>query len=271
MRKFFVSITTCLLCSLALASQAAIIGFELETATTGGGPFVVPPANGGFPSPLPAPPIVVTNDFTSGIETNNDFNGPPGDFKSFLVPGYNNVGVLPNGSSYSFGVTQTFNNTGDAVFPDSEGFAAGTMANIGFYLTATDGATYETNFLILRGTLSGGFNQTSGTTSTSNAFFDPASLDVYTLAGAPIALGLPLGAPVLSPTNTPSYLFDLTPYYTLGQVNFFVDQHDQLTSPTGANLSVGGYLSSVPEPGSVALLIGMGAGSSLLALRRRRK
>lgn len=265
MRKFLVSITTGLLCSLALASQAAIVGFELETSATGGGPFIVPPANAGGPSPIPAPPIVVTNDFTSGIATNSDGNG---EFTSFLIPGFNNVGA--DGSSYSFGITLT-NNTSPAGFPDSESFLAGTPASIGYYLTATDGATYETNFLVLRGTLSGGFNQTSATTSSSTAFFDPTSLDVYTLAGAPIALGLPVGAPLLSPTNTPSFLFDLSPYYTLGPVNFFVDQHDQLTSPTGSQLSIGGFISSVPEPGSVALLIGMGAGSSLLALRRRRK
>jgi len=53
-------------------------------------------------------------------------------------------------------------------------------------------------------------------------------------------------------------------------VSLWFDKISSIPAPGAQNLTISGFIQDVPEPGSMALLVGSGVAGSLLLLRRRR-
>ena len=72
-----------------------------------------------------------------------------------------------------------------------------------------------------------------------------------------------------NPNNgLPALQLDLT--YLGTPVSLWFDQISSIPAPGAQQLSISGFIEDVPEPGTMALMIGSGVAGSLLLIRRRR-
>jgi len=172
-------------------------------------------------------------------------------------------------SVISFGTTITTNNDGNN---GSDTFN-NNGASVSFDFNVTDNGNGITHQYVVMGSFVGinGSNvakmSVKNGVGSSQAAFQTASI---TVDGSQV-----FSTKENSPTGIPSIVTDVM--FGSDNVNLWVDYRDQLTAPDQQNnLSIGGYLetgnvNTVPEPGSMALLIGSGTGASLFFLRRRNK
>jgi hypothetical protein len=113
------------------------------------------------------------------------------------------------------------------------------------------------------GTLVGTVGFTNGI-AFSTAHFTNGGIKI--IAGPNAGL---VGVPSIDPENgLPALL--VSPVYNGVLVNFWFDRISSLPAPGAAPLTLSGFIEDVPEPGTMALLIGSGVAGSLLLIRRRR-
>jgi len=194
--------------------------------------------------------------FMAGVTT----NGGVGSFTATLIQG-TPFQTFATDSSVSFGITTQ---TGAANAPD---FATYTNvpATFSFDLTIPSASLCTKSFVVSG--LINGMTTFDGTNGGSNAAFAPASIKIDGSSAAFLS-------GVVSPAGRVSLEIPNLNFCGVAADVFF-DQTDALTAP-GPNspLTVGGYVrsavTSVPEPGTLPMLLGSGVAGSLLLLRRRR-
>jgi hypothetical protein len=160
-------------------------------------------------------------------------------------------------SSVSFGVTTQTGGIGSGSYTN-------VPTNFTFDLTVPISGT--TQSFAVEG-LTNGTSSFDGTNGASNAKFAPQTILVDGVVTPTIAATSPAGRLSLEIPNI---------NYGVGEhVDVFFDLTDALTAP-GPNqlLSIGGYVratvNTTPEPGTLALLTGMGVSGSMFLRRKRR-
>lgn len=197
-----------------------------------------------------------TNWTTTGITSDK------GIYTNTLFPFTSGVGAT---SALSFGVTITTENTGKR--PSSDTYT-GTSVQYEFdVLEHTSGVSHH---YAVDGTFVGLFGSPVAKMTVNAAGFGESKAayraDKVTIDGTTV---------FTSVTNSPTGIKSIITHAQYGSlpVTLYVDKLDQLTAPGDlvSFLSVGGFILSVPEPSSVALLLCSGVSGSLVLLRRRRK
>jgi hypothetical protein len=204
------------------------------------------------------------NDLTAGHNTFTTFPGPAtnsGDlFNALLVQPITDQ-HFSGDSSVSFGLTS------------QTGLGSGTFTSVPaaftFDLSVPDLSANpgpNTDTFVVEGLINGttSFN---GVLGASNANFAPQTILVN-------GVSTPFLSGVISPAARVS--LEIPGLNINGiKVDVFFDSLDALTAPGGTSpLTVGGFVrssvTSVPEPGTLPMLLGSGVAGSLLLLRRRR-
>lgn len=215
-------------------SQWVLSGTQSDTATI-------------IPNPFPPPPFL-------------------GTYTDFLAAGSNTV-VTP--STISYGLTFA---TQNVPFPSSDTF---TNVPTTFLFTVQQEVlgvpTGPIHTLEVNGRIHGPMSVDAIGKGSSSANF---IADLITDYGADGIKGtgddvLSLAGTVLSPVAVTSKKIDTL----IGgfPVQLYVDYLNALTPPASSfPLAVGGYITDVPEPGTLALLVGSGLTGSLFLMRRRR-
>ena len=193
-----------------------------------------------------------SDNFLTGVTTNS------GDSFTAVMNLISPMQTFSGDSSVSFGFSTQTGPTGSGTF-------TAVPANFSFDLTVPSGTGSTKSFQVL-GQIDGTSSfDTATNTGASNAFFSPVSILVDGVAQSLIATSSPAGRNSLEISGLN--------FGTGIAVDVFFDQRDALTAPGPNNpLTVGGFVrSSVPEPGTVAMLVGMGVSGSAFLLRKRRR
>jgi hypothetical protein len=135
-----------------------------------------------------------------------------------------------------------------------------------FDVQVDDGTTTVTKTFQVSGVIKGSTNLNVATgKGGSSAYFQANSL--MEVGGGTVGYVAGLTSPVLVPSLELAQVD-----FSIGKADIYVDRLDALTAPNSfTNLSIGGYiLQDVPEPGAVAMTVGLGV-SALGLLTRRRK
>ncbi len=215
----------------ALSSQAVTFTLTVPSATA------ISPAQNNF--------------VQTGVSSDNNI------FNAALLPSI--PVTLNNQSNVSYGTTQI----GGGFFGASDTFS--TMpANFTFDVTANN----ITNVFVVNGEIDNGVGTTNldanGNGSTNASF----KVDSLVLNGVTTFTNL-----VSSPNAGRTSLVASNVSFGDTFANVYIEQINGLTAPFSfTSLSVGGYIgvTAVPEPGGVALLMGLGVSSAGFLARRRR-
>jgi len=210
--------------------------------------------------------FTLTQPTTAAVPANADsfLSGIPSDtalFTAFLgtVPSQSFTGD----SSVSFGTTSQLNSgTGTDSYTN-------VPANFTFDLTVPDISLPGgvTKSFQVQGIING-TSMFDGTNGASDAFFSPVTILVDGVATGTVFTISPAGRGSLEIANLD---FGNNTF-----VDVFFDQLNALTAPGGTSpLSVGGFVrssvTSTPEPGTMAMLVGMGVSGSVFLGRKRRR
>lgn len=193
------------------------------------------------------------DNFYAGVTTNS---GSP--FTASLIQ-LNSPQTFNSDSSVSFGQTSVVGANSTA------GTFTAVPTNFTFDITAASMTGITRQFQV-QGNINGTVSLDANGNGASNAFFTPFAFLVD-------GVNTPF-VTVISPAGRVS---DLLQGLSFGgtNVDVYVDQRDALTTPgPNAPLTIGGFVATsaaaVPEPGSVALMVGMGlSGAGFLARRRK--
>jgi len=193
---------------------------------------------------------------TSGITSDN------GRFTNTLIPFISGVGAT---SAVSFGVTLTSENGSR---PASDTF---TGASVSFEFDVLENDSGISHHYVVDGTFVGLSGSPVARMTVNSAGFGESKAafqaEKVTVDGSLVFTSV-VNSPLLIPSIQTDVMFGSLP------VTLWVDRRDQLTPPGdfATLLSVGGFIQAgqaVPEPGSLAMLLGTGVGGSLLLIRRR--
>lgn len=135
-----------------------------------------------------------------------------------------------------------------------------------FDVAVNDGTTTVTKSFQVSGVIKGSTSLDVKTgVGSSKSFFQANAISEF--GGGTVGYVAGLTSPVFVPSLEMAQVD-----FGIGKADIYVDRLDALTTPnSGTNLSIGGYiLQDVPEPGAVAMTVGLGV-SALGLLKRRRK
>jgi len=166
----------------------------------------------------------------------------------------------PTGSNVTYGQMGTFPNASAFPLPSTGTFA--TPANFRFELRQAGSGQTSGDIIEARGTMTGtvGINGagtgSSGAIWTLNELFNIDTSTSYTILAPDPSTG---NTSIIAPLNIQG-----------SNVVIWMERIRQVPIPANFN-SITGFIADVPEPGSVAMLVGLGVSSGVMMLRRRRR
>jgi len=205
--------------------------------------------------------------------TQPSLTSPGGAADNFYAPGGvdTNSGSTFTASLIQLNSPQTFNSDSSVSFGttsvvganSTSGTFSGVAANFTFDVTVPSTLGVTRQFQVL-GFIDGTVSLDAVGNGASNAFFTPSA---FLVDG--------VNTPFVTALSPAGRLSDLLQGLNFGgtNVDVFFDNRDALTTPgPNAPLSIGGFIASstVPEPGTVALMTGMGISGTVFLRRRRR-
>lgn len=189
---------------------------------------------------------------TAASQYTTVFQAPPVNPKNYITP---------TGVTYGTLFTTELN-----LAPTPDSFPLGNMADFNFdvYPVGAPGSSHTfTAFGTLVNLVTPSISGTT-TAGTSNAAWNLLSIKDNT-SGIIYTPGANSSMDPL--TGAPSILFN--PIIDGKNVSIWMEKVRQVPAP-GQTSVINGYIADVPEPGTVALLVGSGIGGSLMLRRRRR-